>query len=194
MRFVIFNYATIRELVKVLFCKKLTDEQAIESWTHDMLAQSVLIRDEEGNYTPAHRSFFDFFVAYKIGIEFKILTPDFFELLVSYFPDFLETQREESETKESDIISVFSEFAPFIYSSTKEKCGDLVPLTSLIIQQEPDSTLDVISLPTLWIINPWLHHAVLDLLYLMVPFHEEAFRSYLLNIIEATKDRFRNNL
>jgi predicted NACHT family NTPase len=45
-----------------------------------MMGQTMLIRNAEGDYTPAHRSLLEFFVAYKFAAELGALAPDFLEL------------------------------------------------------------------------------------------------------------------
>jgi hypothetical protein len=44
------------------------------------MGQTMLIRNADGDYTPAHRSLLEFFVAYKFAAEIGILAPDFMEL------------------------------------------------------------------------------------------------------------------
>ncbi len=45
-----------------------------------MMAQTMLIRNQAGDYTPAHRSLLEFFVAYKFAAELGVLASDFTEL------------------------------------------------------------------------------------------------------------------
>jgi predicted NACHT family NTPase len=46
----------------------------------DMMGQTMLIRNADGDYTPAHRSLLEFFVAYKFAAELGALAEDFIEL------------------------------------------------------------------------------------------------------------------
>lgn len=41
----------------------------------------MLIRNADGDYTPAHRSLLEFFVAYKFAAELGVLADDFTELV-----------------------------------------------------------------------------------------------------------------
>ena len=47
----------------------------------DMMGQTMLIRNADGDYTPAHRSLLEFFVAYKFAAELGVLADDFTELV-----------------------------------------------------------------------------------------------------------------
>jgi hypothetical protein len=46
-----------------------------------MLGQSLLIRNNAGDYSPAHRSFLEFFVAFKVAAQLGILSRDFMTLI-----------------------------------------------------------------------------------------------------------------
>jgi WD40 repeat protein len=46
-----------------------------------MMGQSLLVRDEEGNYRPAHKSLLEFFVAFKFAAELGLLHPNFLALV-----------------------------------------------------------------------------------------------------------------
>ncbi len=45
-----------------------------------MMGQTMLIRNADGDYSPAHRSLLEFFVAFKFAAELEALAPDFLEL------------------------------------------------------------------------------------------------------------------
>jgi len=49
----------------------------LDNWQYDMMTQSMLIRSEDGNYSPAHRSLAEFFTAYRIGALLGALSEDF---------------------------------------------------------------------------------------------------------------------
>jgi predicted NACHT family NTPase len=55
-------------------------EKDLDHWHYDMMAQTMLIRNANGDYTPAHRSLLEFFVAYKFAAELGVLASDFTEL------------------------------------------------------------------------------------------------------------------
>ena len=46
-----------------------------------MMGQTMLIRNASGDYTPAHRSLLEFFVAYKFAAELGVLAQDFLEVV-----------------------------------------------------------------------------------------------------------------
>lgn len=52
-------------------------ESGIDYWHHDLLGQTVLIRDREGNYSMAHRSIMEFLVAYKLAAQMGALKAEF---------------------------------------------------------------------------------------------------------------------
>ncbi|MEM8807515.1 MAG: pentapeptide repeat-containing protein [Cyanobacteria bacterium P01_G01_bin.38] len=52
----------------------------LDHWHYDMMGQTMLIRNEHGEYTPAHRSFLEFFVAYKLVAELGCLATDFVDI------------------------------------------------------------------------------------------------------------------
>lgn len=174
------SYTTIRELIKTrLFSKKFADVQEnVDSWTHDMLVQSVLIRDEEGNYTPAHRSFLDFFIAYKIAAELGLLAPNFLTHL-----------RKEAYSNESYMeTQPHSEIAQDLYLYYKVKNSTLERLSCILVNEDSsDKIAWTVHHVVLMIIHPWLHNAILDLLYEMIPFLDEAIHDRLLDILEAAK-------
>lgn len=52
----------------------------LDHWHYDMMGQTMLIRNEHGEYSPAHRSFLEFFVAFKLVAELGCLAEDFLSL------------------------------------------------------------------------------------------------------------------
>ena len=53
----------------------------LDHWHYDMSGQTMLIRDENGNYAPAHRSLLEFFVAYSSAAYLGFLPQEFMECL-----------------------------------------------------------------------------------------------------------------
>ena len=51
-----------------------------------MIGQTLLIRNADGDYFPAHRSLLEFFVAYKLVAELGVLAEDFADLAQSSVP------------------------------------------------------------------------------------------------------------
>jgi predicted NACHT family NTPase len=71
------NYKFFPERIRTLF---KVEEKDLDHWHYDMMGQTMLIRNAEGDYTPAHRSLLEFFVAYKFAAELGAIAPDVMEL------------------------------------------------------------------------------------------------------------------
>jgi WD40 repeat protein len=56
-------------------------DKDIDHWCYDMMGNSLLIRDGDGNYKFAHKSLAEFFVAYKFAAELGLLHRDFWGLM-----------------------------------------------------------------------------------------------------------------
>ena len=74
------NYRLFPERLRRLFGYAVQEEKNLDHWHYDMMGQTMLIRNADGDYTPAHRSLLEFFVAYKFAAELGVLAPDFLEL------------------------------------------------------------------------------------------------------------------
>jgi WD40 repeat protein len=74
------NYRLFPNRIRRLFGAMVQEEKDLDHWHYDMMAQTMLIRNTDGDYTPAHRSLLEFFVAYKFAAQLGILAPDFIEL------------------------------------------------------------------------------------------------------------------
>jgi len=73
------NYRYFPDRVRRLFSPAV-QEKDIDHWDHDMRGQAMLVRNNYGDYTPAHRSLLEFFVAYKLGAQLGVLAQDFTDL------------------------------------------------------------------------------------------------------------------
>ncbi|MGB7087604.1 MAG: NACHT domain-containing protein, partial [Phormidesmis sp.] len=71
------NYRAFPERLKQMFANRLKDDKELDHWRYDMMAQTMLIRNSEGDYSPAHRSLLEFFVAYKIVASLGVMAADF---------------------------------------------------------------------------------------------------------------------
>jgi WD40 repeat protein len=71
------NYRDFPGQLKRLFGQQLRESYNLDYWQYDMMRTTILVRDYDGNYTPAHRSLLEFFVAYKFAAELGLLTDDF---------------------------------------------------------------------------------------------------------------------
>lgn len=74
------NYRLFPDRIRRLFGSIVQEEKDLDHWHYDMMAQTMLVRNAYGDYTPAHRSLLEFFVAYKFAAELGILANDFTEL------------------------------------------------------------------------------------------------------------------
>ncbi|MCP4296100.1 MAG: NACHT domain-containing protein, partial [Proteobacteria bacterium] len=71
------NYRLFPDRLRNLFGLSVSDEKDLDHWHYDMMGNTLLIRNDDGDYTPAHRSLLEFFVAFKAVAELGMLPPDF---------------------------------------------------------------------------------------------------------------------
>jgi len=74
------NYRLFPDRLKNLFDPIVTEEKDLDHWHYDMMGNTLLIRNDDGDYTPAHRSLLEFFVAFKITAQMGLLPSDFTSL------------------------------------------------------------------------------------------------------------------
>jgi len=74
------NYREFPDRIRRLFGSKVEEQKDLDHWHFDMMGQTMLIRNEDGDYSPAHRSLLEFFVAYKFAAELGVLPADFLEV------------------------------------------------------------------------------------------------------------------
>jgi predicted NACHT family NTPase len=74
------NYRLFPDRIRRLFGGIVLTQKDLDHWHFDMMGQTMLIRNSDGDYTPAHRSLLEFFVAYKFAAELGVLADDFIEL------------------------------------------------------------------------------------------------------------------
>lgn len=74
------NYREFPDRIRKLFGAAVEEEKDLDHWHYDMMGQTMLVRNAEGDYTPAHRSLVEFFVAYKFAAELGTLPAEFLEL------------------------------------------------------------------------------------------------------------------
>jgi predicted NACHT family NTPase len=77
------NYREFPDRLRVLFKNEVKEQKHLDHWHYDMMGQTMLIRNDDGDYSPAHRSLLEFFVAYKLAAELGLLADDFLELAQS---------------------------------------------------------------------------------------------------------------
>jgi predicted NACHT family NTPase len=91
-------------------------DKDIDHWCYDMMGNSLLIRDGDGNYKFAHKSLVEFFVAYKFAAELGLLHKDFWGFMVGMGTEDAHTWSEYCEVLAcSDAIRclLIKEFAGF---------------------------------------------------------------------------------
>jgi WD40 repeat protein len=74
------NYREFPDRIRSLFGSAVQEEKDLDHWHYDMMGQTMLIRNADGDYSPAHRSLLEFFVAFKFAAELGALAPDFLDL------------------------------------------------------------------------------------------------------------------
>ncbi|NEP81174.1 MAG: NACHT domain-containing protein [Okeania sp. SIO3B3] len=74
------NYREFPDRIRRLFESRVQEQKDLDHWHYDMMGQTILIRNEYGDYSPAHRSMLEFFVAYKFAAELGVLVDDFVEV------------------------------------------------------------------------------------------------------------------
>ena len=71
------NYRAFPARLQQMFEARVQEEKELDHWRYDMMGQTMLIRNSEGDYSPAHRSLLEFFVAYKIVASLGAMAEDF---------------------------------------------------------------------------------------------------------------------
>ena len=75
------NYRLFPDRIRRLFGSAVEEQKDLDHWHYDMMGQTMLVRNADGDYTPAHRSLLEFFVAYKFAGELGVLADDFVEVV-----------------------------------------------------------------------------------------------------------------
>jgi WD40 repeat protein len=74
------HYSQFPDRLREVFGDAIEDK-ALDHWHYDMMCQTILVRDHDGNYRPAHKSLLEFFVAFKFAAELGLLHDDFLDLV-----------------------------------------------------------------------------------------------------------------
>jgi len=74
------NYRKFPERIRRLFGAVVQEPEEVDHWSYDMMGQSMLTRNADGDYELAHRSFLEFFIAYKFAAQLGVLASDFVDL------------------------------------------------------------------------------------------------------------------
>ncbi|MBK5361344.1 NACHT domain-containing protein [Bacillus sp. TH44] len=165
------NYKEFPKVVGHLFGHKIEDAE-IDYWRYDLQAQTILIIDEEdGNYKPAHKSFLEFFVAYKFAAEMGVLSLDFLEVAQSQSNvDFNQTPKAYTWKN--------------YFNATTDEQGNLIEIAPLkdFNHEEVSSLFETVGkMP--------FSRAILDLILNIIPLKEEAVQVKLLSLLELCKGK-----
>lgn len=117
------NYREFPERIRTCFGSVVKEQKDLDHWHHDMLGQSMLIRNSDGDYAPAHRSLLEFFVAYKFAAELGILNDDFHPLIdrgegETFVGAWSEYFHREDRFQHPSRISKFEQEAPDLLAKT----------------------------------------------------------------------------
>jgi formylglycine-generating enzyme required for sulfatase activity len=74
------NYRMFPDRLRDLFGDAVAEQKDLDHWHYDMMNNSLVVRNGDGDYAPAHRSLLEFFVAYRIAAHLGVLPADFADL------------------------------------------------------------------------------------------------------------------
>ena len=115
------NYRLFPDRIRKLFGSAVEEQKDLDHWQYDMLGQTMLIRNADGDYTPAHRSLLEFFVAYKFAGELGVLADDFLEVVRKRSVDERETLALGFSSSEETLALGFSQTESFSQDSSETK-------------------------------------------------------------------------
>ncbi|ODH00372.1 hypothetical protein A4S05_33380 [Nostoc sp. KVJ20] len=163
------NYKEFPDRIRHLFGSVVQKQRDLDHWQYDMMGQTMLIRNADGDYTPAHRSFLEFFIAYKLAAELGILNSEFVEIARS----------QSHLSHESPQDYTWSSY----FQRTINHQGEIIPILPLgRFLQEPFEYLS----KTIGQLT--LTRAIIDLLILMIKPGTETIE-VLKNIVFSTKGK-----
>jgi len=73
------NFRDFPDRVRQLFEAEVRGQKDLDHWENDLRRNGILVRNEAGDYIPAHRSLLEFFAAYKFVALLGIMADDFLE-------------------------------------------------------------------------------------------------------------------
>ena len=166
------NYRGFPDRIRRLFGLAVLEEKDLDYWNHDLRRNTMLIRNEDGDYTFAHRSLLEFFAAYKLAAELGILAPDFTEVA-------------QAQSSLDETIAPINDTWSKYFQRQRDEEGSLVPipaLNSFVSQnlEELRHTLGILPLTGF--------KAVLDL-FLPILDPTEKTLEQLLNLIKQTQNK-----
>jgi len=167
------NYRQFPERLRRLFGHAVQEQKDLDHWRYDMLGQTLLIRNDDGDYTPAHRSFLEFFVAYKFAAELGILAPDFTELAQAQLPSYLDASVPPQDNTWSSY---------FRREVDKQNTVKPVPVLRKFVTEGIHNLAGTLG-------KEPLTRAILDLIQTMLVLDEKEVEAQLLTLIEATRGK-----
>jgi WD40 repeat protein len=105
------NYREFPDRIRQIFPQLVTEAKDLDHWHYDMMGQTILIRNADGDYTPAHRSLLEFLVAYKFAAEAGVLKADFVEAV-----------KDQSDCIDRDAAPEFYTWTGYLDACVKAKC------------------------------------------------------------------------
>lgn len=165
------NYRLFPDRICRLFGPAVQEQKDLDHWHFDMMGQTILIRNDDGDYTPAHRSFTEFFVAFKFAAELGILAKDFTEIC--------QRQSNLNESAKSQDYTWSSYF-----QRTRDMNGILKPIPPLkeFVHEEMNKLVTTIG-------KSKLTETILDLMKHMLTQDKEKADERMLFLIKKTKDK-----
>jgi predicted NACHT family NTPase len=163
------NYREFPDRIRQIFPQLVTEAKDLDHWHYDMMGQTILIRNADGDYTPAHRSLLEFLVAYKFAAELGLLKADF-----------LSAAQQQTDCIDTQATPQFYTWTGYLqaYSSAKAEGQKIPPLVGFM----PESSE---YLCQTFGYEPLTKH----LIYLMVPMLDLTNAQPLLNLIHVNKDK-----
>ena len=167
------SYRDFPDEIRQLFGPIVESQTELDHWHYDMMGQTMLIRNEHGEYTPAHRSFLEFFVAYKFVAELGCLSDDFVKIA--------QQQSHIDKTKAPEVYQWSTYFRREV-----DRKGEVIPICPLktFTTQQPLSSLR----NTLGLLP--LSKAILDFMVPMLRSNQDgtATEKRLVDILMSIKD------
>jgi hypothetical protein len=165
------NYRLFPDRLRRLFGHAVQEQKDLDHWHYDMMGQTMLIRNADGDYTPAHRSLLEFFVAYKFAAELGILAPDFIELAQA------QSHLDASATSREYTWSSY-----FRREVDEEGAVKPIPPLRRFVTEEVERLAETVG-------QAPLTKAVLDLINNMLGLDEAGVEEGLLTAIEGTRSK-----
>ncbi|BCL34375.1 pentapeptide repeat-containing protein [Nostoc sp. MS1] len=122
------NYKEFPDRIRRCFGQEVQEQKDLDHWHYDMMGQTMLIRNADGDYYPAHRSLLEFFVAYKFARELGILADDFREIVdvIPYDQGISEVDLTQTFGKTLLAKAVLDLMCPMLSASANERLLEVV--------------------------------------------------------------------